>query len=230
MKSAGGTLWTITASDSADLLRQFGTLGIRVPTRSEPKDQFAEEMYCLRRLLFPAAKKGLLAFPLTVAKHETPDFLLTCPVEGTVGIEVTKATRKEFEADLTRLHRNQGTKHYPSDLSQGTMDLSVAGWLGDAAEREWVQYMIACVKEKVVDLESYSVGRSDLLIYDNTPTAVTELKKAAEALRLELGKNPIFSGNGRSFRVVSVIHDPTLVYDVAGSCQMLKYEPEWGIP
>ena len=28
------------------------------------------------------------------------------------------------------------------------------------------------------DLESYSIGRSDLLIYDNTPTAVRELTQA----------------------------------------------------
>lgn len=222
--------WTITAADSADLRRQFGTLGIRVPTRSEPKDQFAEEVYCLRRFLFPAAEKGLLTFPITATKHETPDFLLTCPIDGTVGIEVTKATRKEFEADLTRFHRNRSTKHYSSDPILGTMDLSVAGWLGDAAEREWVQYIIARVKEKVADLESYSVGRNDLLIYDNAPTAVTELKEAAEALRLALSMNPVCTGNGRSFRVVSVIHDPVLIYNVAGSCQMLKYKPEWGIP
>ena len=109
--------WRISARDKAELLSQFGSLGIRVPDRTKPKNQFAEEMYCLRRYLFPLADAGLLMFPLTAAKSETPDFILEWPQQRTIGLEVTKATRREFEADLTRLDRKQTTKPRASNRS-----------------------------------------------------------------------------------------------------------------
>jgi hypothetical protein len=57
--------WAITAGNVAELVANFGTLGVSVPGRTERKDQFAEEVYCLRRYLFPLAYSGLLEFPIT---------------------------------------------------------------------------------------------------------------------------------------------------------------------
>jgi hypothetical protein len=62
-----------------------------------------------------------------VAKSETPDFILSWQQDTVIGLELTKATRQEFEADRTRLNRKQKTKHYPSDRVEGVMDLSIAG-------------------------------------------------------------------------------------------------------
>jgi hypothetical protein len=225
------SVWQITAGDPVELFAQFGAVGIRVPARTEPKDQFAEEMYCLRRYLFPLAHNGLLRFPLTAVKSETPDFILNWPQDTmTIGLEVTKATRQEFEADLTRFDLEQETKHYPSDRAEGTMDLSVAGWAGDAVERELAEYILASSSDKLEDIDTYAVGKCDLLIYDNTPTAAPNLKVVAEAVRLNLSATSPSSKNGRRFGIVSVIRDPWLIYNIAGPYQILAYKPEWGVP
>lgn len=230
MESPPKTSWRISARDKTELFSQFGSLGIRVPGRTEPKDQFAEEIYCLRRYLFPLADGGLLRFPITAAKTETPDFLLNWQQDATIGLEVTKATRQEFEADLTRLDRRQKTKYYPSDLTAGAMQLSVAGWAGNALEKEWVDYVLASIADKLEDINTYSVGGCDLLIYDNTPTGAPDLNMVAEAVRLKLSRSPLCSSNGRSFGVVSVIRDPWLIYNIAGPYRILAYKPEWDVP
>ena len=222
--------WRISARDKAELLSQFGSLGMRVPDRTEPKNQFAEEMYYLRRYLFPLADAGLLMFPLTAAKSETPDFIVEWPQERTIGLEVTKTTRQEFEADLTRLDWKQETKHYPSDPTAGAMDLSVAGWAGNALEKEWVEYVLASVADKLEDIDTYSVGGCDLLIYDNTPTGAPDLNMVAEAVRSKLFGSSPCSNNGRRFGVVSVIRDPWLIYNIAGPYRILAYTSESGIP
>jgi hypothetical protein len=56
----------------------------------------------------------------------------------TTGLEVRKPTAEEFEADLTRFAPGRETKHYESDLDEGAMSLSFAGWACDEAEREVV--------------------------------------------------------------------------------------------
>jgi hypothetical protein len=230
MASLTKALWQITARDPAELFSQFGSVGIRVPARTEPKDQFAEEMYCLRRYLFPLAHNGLLRFPLMTVKNETPDFTLNWPQEMTIGSEVTKATRQEFEADLTRFDREQETKHYPSDPAAGTMDLSVAGRAGNAVERELVEYILASNLNKLEGIDTYSVGGCDLLIYDNTPTGAPDLNVVAEAVRLNLSGSSPSSKNGRRFGIVSIISDPWLIYNIAGPYQILAYKPKWGAP
>jgi hypothetical protein len=229
--------WRISACDKFELFSQFGSLGIRVPDRTQPKDQFAEEMYCLRRYLFPLAHDGLLKFPLTVAKSETPDFILEWPHERTIGLEVTKATREEFEADLTRLDRKQTTKHYSSDPAAGAMELSATGWAGNAPEAEWAEYVLATIADKLKDINTYSVSSCtysvsscELLIYDNTPTGAPDLNNAVEAVRLKLSGSFPGASNGRRFGVVSVIRDPWLIYDIAGQHRILAYKPQWGVP
>jgi hypothetical protein len=222
--------WRISARDKAELSSQFGLLGIRVPRRTEPKDQFAEEIYCLRRYLFPLADSGLLRFPVSAAKSETPDFILSWPENTIIGVEVTKATRQEFEADLTRFNRRQKTKHYHSDRTKGVMDLSVAGWAGNASENELVEFVLTAIADKLKDVDTYSVGRCDLVIYDNTPTATPNLAMVAETLRLRLSRRPLCSDGGRSFDVISVIHDPWLIHDIGGAYEILAYKSEWGIP
>lgn len=219
--------WQILAQGESDLRAKFGTLGISVPDRTQPKDQFAEELYCLRRYLFPLADGDLLKFPIEIAKRETPDFILASEDRTNAGLEVTKATRKEFEADLTRFHRQRQTRNYVSDLASGTMLLSELGWAGNAPETEWVKYVLASIADKLNDISSYSVPDCDLLIYDNAPLPAPDLTTVAEAVRLRFVKEPLADANGRSFRVISVIRDPWLIYDIARAPRILKYNPAW---
>jgi hypothetical protein len=216
--------WQITAQNATELTANFGGLGISVPERTKQKDQFAEEIYCLRRYLFALANKGLLEFPIELVKGETPDFIFTWREGNRVGLEVTKATREEFEADLTRLDRRQKTRDYVSDSATGAMLLSEAGWVGDAVEIEWIAYVLGSISAKLRDIASYSVAECDLLIYDNTPLVAPKLNTVMEAVRLQCANEPLADKNGRSFRVISLIHDPWLIYDIAGKPQVLRYD------
>jgi hypothetical protein len=221
--------WRLFAHDPADLFSKFSKLGLRIPGRSEPKNQFAEEMYCIRRYLFPLAHKSLLQFPLQVTKSEAPDFMLTELGGVSVGLEVTKATRQEFEADLTRVARKQKTTHFESDPDAGMMDLTSTGWIDSAREAELIEYIVSSVTNKRENLNSYSVGQCDLLIYDNTPILGPNLTMVAETVRLKLSTSPLFNKDGRSFRVVSVIRDHWLIYDIARAPRMLAYNPKWDV-
>src|SRR5262252_6744286 len=149
--------WRMTARNVAELSAGFSGLGISVPPRTERKDQFAEEVRCLRRYLFPLADKGLFEFPIEVVKHEPPDFICRSGSGDSIGLEVTKATREEFEADLTRWHRQQKTKDYPFNPATGVMALDVLGFAGDSVENEWVGYILSSIADKLSDIASYSV-------------------------------------------------------------------------
>jgi hypothetical protein len=222
--------WQITAQNATELTANFGGLGISVPERTKQKDQFAEEIYCLRRYLFPLANRGLLDFPIELVKRETPDFVFSWRSGNSVGLEVTKATRAEFEADLTRLDRDQKTRDYVSDSTTGAMLLSEAGWMGKAFETEWITYVLGSISAKLADFASYSVTECDLLIYDNTPLPAPDLKTVAEGVRLQFANEPLADKNGHSFRVISVILDPWVIYDVAHKPQVLRYDSAWDAP
>src|SRR6266446_6690546 len=115
--------WNLSAYDKAELFCRFGSDGIKGQPRN-PKNQDAEEIHCLRRYLLPLAEEGLLRYPISICKSESPDFALTWPDNSVTGLEVTKATRGKFEADLTRFDKGEKTQHYRSDPSQGVMYLS----------------------------------------------------------------------------------------------------------
>jgi hypothetical protein len=183
--------WKITAQNAGELAVNFGSLGIRVPARTDKKDQFAEEMYCLRRYLFPVANNGLVAFPIELVKQETPDFVFTSSGAEPVGLEVTKATREQFEADLTRLDRGQKTRDYVSDLATRAMHLDEPGWVGGAAETEWIIYVLGSVSQKLSVIATYSVAECDLLIYDNTPLPSPDLNSVAEGIKLHFASAPL---------------------------------------
>jgi len=222
--------WQITAGNTAELAANFNAFGITVPARTEKKDQFAEEVYCLRRYLFPLAHSGLLEFPIEIVKHETPDFVSTSRSGDGIGLEVTKATREEFEADLTRFHRQQETENYLSNPNTGMMALDILGWAGDSVETEWVSYILGSISNKLPDLPSYPVEECDLLIYDNTPLPAPNLQMAAEGVRLQFVKEPLTDEHGRVFRVISVIRDLWLIYDIARKPQLLQYDVAWNTP
>jgi len=218
---------TISAGHRDELVRQFGSLGTSVPPRTDPKDQLAEEWYCLRRYLFVLAVEGSLRYPLDVRKSESPDFLLIRQDGAWDGVEITKATPQEFEADLTDLARGKRTRHYISDPADGVMMLSLTGWAGDSAEREWAEYMLKAIEDKAAIVSNYKMVREcDLLIYDNTPTPKPDLESAVEFLRSSLSARNEQTGFETGFRTVSLIRDPFVICDVQGAPRFLKYNPE----
>jgi hypothetical protein len=107
------------------------------------------------------------------------------------------------------------------------MLLYVLGWVGNTVEIQWVRFVLDSISDKLAAVASYSVGECDLLIYDNTPLPVPDLKTAAEGDRLRFVKETLADGNERSFRAISVIRDAWLIYDIARKPQMLRYDVAW---
>jgi hypothetical protein len=214
--------WSVQARDKGELLQRFEAVGIAVPPRTSGKNQDAEEMYCLRRYLLPLAEEGFLRYPLSIAKGERPDFDITWPDGSVTGLEVTKATTGEYEEDCTHFARGEDTRHYES--SESMMSLSWVGWAGDSAEREWADYVLLAIKRKSKLVRSYTrVGVCDLLIYDNTPTPAPNLKRAVELLGAQRSRSPE-THDGDATRMVSVIRDPSLIYDVRRGGHFLTYK------
>jgi hypothetical protein len=211
--------WKIVAHDKEDLFREFGSLGVRVPPRDEPKDQMAEEFFCMRRCLFASAEQGLLAYPFSARKGESPDFLISEADGPSVGVEVTKATTEEFEADSTRLTKGLSTRHF-SSLDD---DIMVIGeWAGeDSAEHEWARHIAEAIRQKDALLPRYkeNAQECDLLIYDNTPTPALNFERAISALKA--------LGIEHGFRRVSVIRGNMVICDIFGSSLKIEYRPEW---
>ena len=81
----------LNAPDGATLRRRLDWLDDRVPPhgRRQRRHQAHKEWFCARRYLLALEQAGLLAFPLSVRKTESPDFLLTTP-DGPVGLEVSE--------------------------------------------------------------------------------------------------------------------------------------------
>jgi hypothetical protein len=107
------------------------------------------------------------------------------------------------------------------------MLLDVLGWAGDSVETEWVSFVLDSIANKLPDLVSYPGAECDLLIYDNTPLPAPDLKRAAEGARLHFVKEPVADENGRSFRAISVIRDPWMIYAIGRKPQVLRYDAGW---
>jgi|SRR5215813_4696632 len=90
-----------TTFHATDEILQFVDFNRQVPGRLEGRKPEDREIFCLGVLLKTIAPDGLIAYPLTVDKGESPDFMLLCPSGERVGLEVTEATTGAFQKMMT---------------------------------------------------------------------------------------------------------------------------------
>ena len=195
-------------SSADDLVSYFSDVGAAVGPRKGPdkRTQDQKELYNLRQYLPTLAINGLLSFPLSVEKGESPDFLLTDAKAGTWGLEVTEATTKDWQRELTM------TEGAESSL----VGLGRDGWAGNSAERETCAAILRAMRRKARKIRAggyRSVSRYDVLIYVNVRAFFYNADDAVNLLvQRAIRWNAQWAGLGR----VEVLTSLRLYSDITG--------------
>jgi hypothetical protein len=210
-------------SDGEDLFRCFELIDCGVPPLEErTRDhQPFMEWYCLRGYLLPLGRHDLLAYPLTVQKGESPDFLLIGPDGVRIGLEITQSTRDGL---LPRLKREPGVAW----LGRGPDGR--AGWAGDEAEQDWCDAVSSAVEKKLRVIGAphwHPAERQELVIYDNTFIPGLDWARARAFLQARLPALLARSPTPVKPLGLSLLTDTLLVHDLAGAWRELPFDPEW---
>jgi len=214
----------LRADSPAELRARLAELDIDVPLRSEGRRKHHTERYCIAHLLATLPVKQL-AFPLTVAHSDKPDFLLA--MSGTeVGIEHSEAVPENVaHADFLREKEGLGPEVYftphvvPGEPKKSADELRREikadefgpGWSGDSPEREWAAVIAHYVKEKMQKATADGFIRYPanwLIIYDNWPLPEINRAKAASYLMSHLTDIGAFS-----------VFDAIFVHDDSHMCE-----------
>ena len=207
---------TTTFYSAEELTEYFRAHGGDVDRRSGPKmrthDQ--KELFNLGQYLPTLAANGLLRFPLTLEKGESPDFVLTDGNSEVWGLEVTEATTEDFQRELTD---TEGEEAEEFELYRGGPSV------GDSPEREACTAILSAGKRKAKKVRQGKyrpLPRYDLLIYVSVRA---DFYKPDEAMHLLLRCAPqrpaLWSGLGQ----VSIIANSHLYHDVTGNLVRLPF-------
>ena len=143
--------FSFDASDCRSLMRQLRSVGRRVGPRSGPNKRTKDdkELFCFRRYMATLAFRRQLVYPCSVRMGERPDFMVRC---GSIerGLEITEATTKSFQKELTARVKPRGVMKKPAAALLAEHARNVVsdlddGWAGDAPERAWCE--APCVRE-----------------------------------------------------------------------------------
>ncbi|MGC2443496.1 MAG: hypothetical protein WA409_08930, partial [Candidatus Binatus sp.] len=160
-----------------------------VPRLTEGRRHHHEEEYCLGVYLLALAGNGLLDYPFTAKRCESPDFVLIGKSSaGAVGLEVTRATEPWLQRDMTSADREYRRRGLAAEKSgrepePTVIALSQSGWIGDQAENQWCILMRRAIERKITKLAKFvPPTRHDLLISDDTPLPAVDRRKVLAAL------------------------------------------------
>ena len=71
---------SIAASDGAELMSLLDRVDASVPRRTEGRRSLHRERFCIVHYLRTLERSGLLCFPITILKGESPDFQVVARV------------------------------------------------------------------------------------------------------------------------------------------------------
>ena len=203
-----------------------------VPRRSEGRSHYHQERYCLGLYLLALDRHGLLDYPLTVRKGESPDFVLIGRSREITGLEVTRATEPWIQREMTRADRESQRRELAArnsgrDAEPVIIGLSELGWVGDEAENQWCLLMRRAIERKITKLHKFATAaRHDLLVYDDTPLAALDRRKALIALDPWARK---LKSDTPTLGRISIVISLDVLFDVGGRSQILPYV-HWSAP
>ena len=219
MAKATQKRWTFRRREQID---QFWRSVRNVPTRRR-RSKRDEERFCLGLYLLALGTHEIVTYPVIVEEDESPDYMLSFGDSESVGLEVTKATTRQMQIDLTE---NEDEYERARKASNGEPEpvgrlVSFEGLAGDSVETNWVKQIRDAIERKLKKLSKFRrAAHHDLLIYDDTPygrgdwlVALREVRKIVEKLR---------RGNSRLGKV-SIIISLDVVLDVGGECRVLPF-------
>jgi Domain of unknown function DUF29 len=189
----------------------LGMIGESVGPRTGPnKRSHAEkEDYVLRRLLAAYRLAGGLPFPVTICaereRRGEPDFLLRWADGRTLGVEVTEAGSRAYQAWLTRTESGLATRAMPDEEAA----LSTA---------RTVEELANAIARKNVEYEQGKYRSADacaLVVYDNTHAGgFLDKRQLVAGLRT---RNDL---RGR-FAAVHLVFESHVALDVFGSPELV---------
>ncbi len=204
----------VSVARVGNLASALRAANVTVPGRASGRTHYQVEIYSLIRVLASRPYR-LSDFPLKLIKRERPDFLLSAN-EVAIGVEHTEAVPQNAakEAFLRESgigpethyvrpaaigERAKGSKEIRAEIEADKMG---EGWMGDSAERSWVDAMAQFVSDKIQSAHSPDYTRFDrtwLVIYDNWPAPILNQAKAVPLLTAELVKLATWSVFERVF-------------------------------
>lgn len=204
---------------SLEDIRRFWFQVRDVPRRIEGRSHKQYERYYLGLYLLALADQGLLSYPFKGREGESPDFTLVWRSGETTGLEVTRATDEEIQAEFTRAE-----KEHPEGWA---MMASPPGYAGDRLEAQWCVLAWRAIEKKLAMLPGYeSASRCDLLVSDDTRMGAGDRRKVLAAL------SPLVRAARRTepkLGKMSVVASLDVLYDIGGDSRIFPYI-EWSPP
>ena len=203
----------VEASNKNELYSRLGPYGSDVSGRlTRTKDE--KEAYCLRRYVLTLAAHGLLPFPLSIEKTETPDFIVM-GVEA-YGIEVVEATDPNDQREYTLAARSGNDAWFDGDFG----GRGKGGFIGDRPEQLWLAYVRQAIENKL--RLKFRTPSTRILIYSNSNAGghVDDVV-ACRVLRTFLSENFDASSAWKSASDISIIKGGSLIYDAGRSPRLL---------
>lgn len=228
-------------TDSAVLRGTLQAIDITVPLRTEGRKTCHTERWVICRLLSTLDKHGRLAFPVSVAHRDKPDFLVT-QASRKVGVEATEAISEQYAAYSALAEREfPDVLLEPGHFRWGSLQksveemreilrrerLSAPPWVGDRPEQEWTQYMDSIVRTKTEKLKQADYVKFDetwLAIYDNLPLPNVHLQQASLKLL------PLISdvwASSPAFERIYIERGPVILQIQRGGTEHLVIEDLW---
>jgi hypothetical protein len=203
--------WEIVLHGPKSLGEDLGLIGTWVGPRTgaHKRTQGQMEDYVLRRLLVAWREQGALECPLTISAERMadgePDFLVSWPDGRTLGIEITEAGKKNYQAWLTHLDRGAAT-----DAATGQsvpLEASTERTVSEIAEK---------IRKKIAKYEAgsyHAPDGCDLVVYDNTAWGgFLDKRTIVDAL---LARNDL---RGK-FRRLHLVFESMVFLDLFGDCR-----------
>jgi hypothetical protein len=203
----------LDAHDRSALVASFADRGLdlsQFETRTERhryNNGLEEEIYLLRRYLFTLEDAGLLNYPITLKKAESPDFQGSMN-GATYGIEVTEATSPADQREMTLAETHDGPT--PRGSYGGRYK---SGSFGFQDERDLAADVIKALRRKRAKANKWSTSIStlDLLLYANGNHWPSEVKYVAAILEPLLRRWEGALNKGTSIQRIAVIKGRSLI-------------------
>ena len=191
----------ITANTSGELLSALDAKKVIVPLRTDGRTTTHTETYAIVESLKFIAESGDLDYPVSLKKHERPDFIFRHG-NMSLGIEHTEVVCPNVAASDALRERGHGPYvYYPRKSKPGERRLSAKKliqeieendpgmpWMGDSVEENWAEAMAYHVHKKTDLYRSITFGTNEkwLLLYDNWRSPGIDMPLAIEELKLSL--------------------------------------------
>ncbi len=232
----------LQADNAQDLIYKLSKVNTNVPGRLDGRTSSDRERYCIVLYLIQLANNGLLEYPISIEKSESPDIILQYESDLTIGIEHSDIGNEKTQADATALEQfdkkailvdsvDENGEIVPimSSIDNG---ISSEGIEGDIYERSWVKFLSEGIKKKNVLLNKSHFKQLNLywlILYDLTGIIVLNIDKALKIFKDNVNRGQDWEELPRQFSMISVMSDNNIFYDIMRDTRIFNLSDKEGV-